>query len=96
MPVQHIALLQFKPGADVPRLFAELKRLTQVIPGITAFSYGENHSPEGLDRGLTHGFVMTFTDRAARDAYLVHPEHQTFVKFAVPLVEQIVVLDYGG
>jgi hypothetical protein len=30
---------------------------------------------------------MTFTDAAARDAYLVHPEHQRVVKQLSPLLE---------
>src|SRR5436190_21702720 len=97
MPVQHIALLQFKSGtsdAVVQTLIQELKRLTQVIPGIIDFSIGTNNSPEGLASGLTHGFVMTFRDAAARDAYLPHPEHEKFVAMAVPLVEKIVVFDY--
>jgi hypothetical protein len=98
MPVQHIALLQFKSGtsdAVVQTVIDELKRLTQVIPGIVDFSIGTNNSPEGLAGGLTHGFVMTFRDAAARDAYLPHPEHEKFVAFAVPHIEKIVVFDYA-
>ena len=98
MPVQHIALLQFKGGtsnAIVQTVMDELKRLTQVIPGIVDFSIGTNNSPEGLAGGLTHGFVMTFRDASARDAYLPHPEHEKFKALAVPHVEKIVVFDYA-
>lgn len=97
MPVQHIALFGFKAGATgefIQRTTDELRRLTQVIPGVTSFSIGANNSPEGLAGGLTHGFVMTFKDGAARDAYLTHPEHEKFKAFVLPYIEKIVVFDY--
>ena len=97
MPVQHIALIRFKPGtasAVMEDTFARLHQLRATIPGITALTSGPNTSPEGLAQDHTHGFVMTFQDTAARDAYLPHPEHQQFVQFAVPLIEKITVFDY--
>lgn len=97
MPVQHIALFAFKPGTTgefIQRVTDELHRLTRVIPGITSFSIGTNNSPEGLAGGLTHGFVMTFKDPAARNAYLPHPEHEKFKAFVIPYIEKIVVFDY--
>ena len=99
MPVQHIALFRFIPGTNedfVQRTIGELRRLTRVIPGITAFSIGTNNSPEGLADKLTHGFVMTFKDALARNAYLSHPEHQKFKKFVQPSIDKIVVFDYEG
>ncbi|MEB3259385.1 MAG: Dabb family protein, partial [Cyanobacteriota bacterium] len=38
-------------------------------------------------QGFTHGFCMTFRDRAARDAYLPHPAHQRVVELLLPLLE---------
>jgi len=97
MPVQHIALFRFKPGtgADtLQRATDDLRRLSKNIPGITNFSIGTNSSPEGLADGLTHGFVMTFKDAAARDAYLTHTEHEKFKDFALPHIERVIVFDY--
>ena len=97
MPVQHIALFRFKPATaaeTIHRATDELRRLSKVIPGITNFSVGTNNSPEGLADGLTHGFVMTFKDAAARDAYLPHPEHEKFKVFVLPHIERVVVFDY--
>jgi hypothetical protein len=97
MPVQHIALFRFKPGASadfVQRTSDDLRHLAQVIPGITSFSIGTNNSPEGLADGLTHGFVMTFKDAAARDSYLPHPEHEKFKALVLPYIEKVVVFDY--
>lgn len=97
MPVQHIALFCFKLGTSaefIQRVVDKLRQLTKVIPGITDFSIGTNSSPEGLADGLTHGFVMTFKDAAARDGYLPHPEHEKFKALVLPYIEKVVVFDY--
>ena len=77
--VKHVVLLRFKPGFSdeaASKLLAELDGLREKVPGLLDFSGGPNNSPEGLHRGFTHGFVMTFADAASRDAYLPHPEHE--------------------
>ncbi len=97
MPVQHIALFGFKTGTTgefIQRTTDELRRLARVVSGITSFSIGANNSPEGLAGGLTHGFVMTFKDTAARDAYLIHPEHEKFKTAVLPQIEKVIVFDY--
>jgi hypothetical protein len=97
MAVQHIALFSFKantPQSAIDSAFVDLRRLAKVIPGISSFSAGGNSSPEGLADGLTHGFVMTFEDADARDAYLPHPEHEKFKGFVLPHIEKVVVFDY--
>lgn len=68
-------------------MFAELRALRQRVDGILSFSGGADRSAEGLTRGYTHGFSMTFRDGAARDAYLPHPEHQRVVERLLPLLE---------
>ena len=88
--VHHLVLFRFRtdlPPEAVPALFAELRALRERIPGITGFSGGADLSKEGLTKGFTHGFSMTFTDAAARDAYLPHPEHQRVVEQLLPLLE---------
>ena len=75
----HVVLLKIRknvPKTDVEHLFAEIGGLKSKIPGILSFSWGPYSSPEGLNRGFTHGFVMTFKDAAARDVYLPHPAHE--------------------
>jgi hypothetical protein len=79
--VRHVVVFRFKPEATpaqidtLTRAFAALK---DSIPGITAFEHGVNNSPENANLGFTHVYMMTFTNAAARDAYLVHPAHQRF------------------
>ncbi len=43
---------------------------------------------------MTHGFIMTFSDVAARDAYVVHPEHERFKAMLMPMVENVLVFDF--
>ncbi len=88
--VVHTVLLRFQsnlPAETIEDLFQQLRELQRKIPGILTFSGGPYSSPEGLNRGYTHGFVMRFADEASRDAYLPHPEHQRVVERLLPLLE---------
>jgi hypothetical protein len=66
--------------------------LSESIDGIEDYVSGANMSPEGLNQGFTHGFVMTFKDAAARDAYLPHPEHERFKASLQPHLESLAVV----
>jgi hypothetical protein len=88
--IHHLVVLKIKKDskpAQVTRVFAELDGLKKKIPGLVSFAGGPYSSPEGLHRGFTHGFVMTFRDAAARDAYLPHPEHEKVKERILPLLE---------
>jgi hypothetical protein len=83
-------LLRFSaktPARTVDEIFAGLDGLRRKIPGVLDFSGGAYKSNEGLNKGFTHGFVMTFADAAARDAYLTHPEHEAIKQKVLPLLE---------
>ena len=94
--VHHLVLLKFRPGRETrwPALLAALAALPRHIPGITHVSGGPYASPEGLNQGYTHGFHMTFTDAAARDRYLPHPEHEKVKAEFLPDIELVVAFDY--
>ncbi len=95
--VKHIAFFKFKAETtpeQVDSLFDLLLEVTEVIPGIEDYVSGTNNSPEGLANGFTHALVMTFTDAAARDAYLPHAEHQRFIQAATPHIEAVTVVDF--
>lgn len=95
--VKHIAFFKFKADrspADIAEVFRLIEDLPKKIPGIVGLTWGPNISPEGLDQGFTHSFIMTFVDAAARDAYLPHPVHQAAVKLVVPQLESVIVCDH--
>ena len=90
--ITHMVLLRIRrdvPQKQIDTVFGEIGSLRGRIPGILSFSWGRYSSPEGLQRGFTHGFCMTFKDAASRDVYLPHPEHEK-VKSSV-----LAVLDGG-
>ena len=96
--IQHIVLLKLKPETTSQQKTALLEglcALKQKIPGIETVSGGDNSSPEGKGKGYNWGFVMTFADAAARDAYLPHPDHKALGQNLLrPHVDDLLVLDY--
>lgn len=88
--ITHVVLLKVKkttPNTEIDRVFRELAGLKAKIPGLLTFSGGPYSSPEGMNKGFTHGFVMTFQDAAARDVYLPHPEHERVKKLVFALLD---------
>ena len=101
--IRHVVLFKLKFGVDaatVEHVFSALKDLTDKIPGIISISAGRDNSPEGLQRGNTHGFTVDFTNAVARDAYLPHPAHQAVGKMIVGIteggVDGICVVDWNA
>lgn len=85
--IRHVVLCRFRTDADVDTVFAAIRGLKDKIPGILAVTCGKDNSPEGLQKGFTHGFTVDFTDAAARDAYLPHPDHQVVGKMVVAALD---------
>ena len=95
--VYHLATIVFKPDvtpATIKHCLAELESMVGRIPGLLTVHCGAYQSPEGLNDGFTHGFVMTFDTPANRDAYLPHPEHERVKAIVVPNVERVMVFDF--
>ncbi|HEU5146093.1 MAG TPA: Dabb family protein [Chryseosolibacter sp.] len=95
--LRHVVLFKFKDGAsraDVKKVEDAFAGLAQKISLIKDFEWGTNNSPENLNQGLTHCFLVTFTSEKDRDAYLVHPEHKAFVEVLKPHLDKATVLDY--
>lgn len=95
--VKHIVLLKFKSSVaddQVNQVFDSLLDLSETIPGVEDYVSGANMSPEGLNNGATHAFVITFTDATARDAYLVHPEHEKVKTLLLSAVDSVTVVDF--
>ena len=95
--VKHIVLLKFKEGTteeQIAKFFEDVLDLSETVPGIDDYVSGTNCSLEGCNPGMTHGFIMTFSNAAARDTYLVHPEHERFKAMAMTAVENFLVFDF--
>ena len=95
--IKHIALFKFKEGTAqeyMDQVLDQLLELSESIDGIEDYVGGTNNSPEGLNQGYTHGFVMTFKDATARDAYLAHPDHERFKTGVLPSIDGVTVFDF--
>ncbi len=96
--IRHVVLLKFIDEATPDRragLAAAFEGLAAKIPQVRALEWGLDASPEGLGRGFTHCFLVTFECEADRDAYLPHPAHQAFVGELKPWLADVLVVDYA-
>ncbi|MFD0916558.1 Dabb family protein [Pseudahrensia aquimaris] len=78
--IRHIVLIKFKPDTDeakIAEIFASLSALTDRLPGAQNFTGGRSQSPEQIERGYMHGFVIDFESWADLEAYAQHPDHRT-------------------
>ena len=98
MRIYHLVLVKFAtPKAHrMADLMAALENLRKLMPGFLSITGGAYSSPEGLNQGYTHGFVMTFADAAARNHYLTHPEHEKLKAAFLPDLEGVVAFDFEG
>lgn len=97
--VRHVVVIKFKSHITDDQLVTisdKFRDLKNQIGGITGFEYGENNSTEGANRGLTHVFLLTFENAAARDAYLPHPNHLAFVSYMgeIDALDEVFIIDY--
>ena len=94
---RHVVLFKFKDEAteeaiaNIENAFIEL---AAKIETVQEFEWGTNVSPEGLNQGLTHCFLLTFADKRGLEEYLPHPGHQAFVNVLKPELDKVIVLDY--
>ena len=95
--IKHMVILKFKPSVTqetIDDIFRQLADLQNKIGGIMDYSGGPYSSGEGLNDGYTHGFCMTFSDAAARDAYLPHPDHEVVKGNIIPKIDGVIAFDY--
>ena len=96
-PYRHVVFFKFKDTAtpdEVKHLEEEFAKLPSKMDFVTGFEWGTNVSPENINDGFTHCFLVTFKDKSGVDAYLPHPAHQAFVAILKPLLDKVCVVDY--
>ena len=95
--LRHVVLFKFKEGTD-PAAIKKAEEAFAALPDkidlIKDFEWGLNNSPEGLNKGLTHCYTLSFASEADRDAYLPHPDHVAFTKLIPDILDDVVVVDY--
>ncbi len=97
---RHVVLFKFKDTASAETVAAiedAFRAFCATLPFVTDFEWGLNSSPEGLDEGFTHCFIVTFANSAGRDAYLPHPAHRAFIsRWLDPNLEKACVVDFAA
>jgi hypothetical protein len=91
----HVVIWKYRAdvGADVRAEHVTLlRRLSSLIPEIQSFAVGLDTLK--LPRSYDTGLVATFADRAALDAYTVHPEHLKVVAFGNAITQNIASVDF--
>ncbi|MFS4467336.1 Dabb family protein [Maribacter sp. 2210JD10-5] len=95
--LRHVVLFKFKNGTtaqEVKKVEDAFGALPSKIPQIRDYEWGINNSPEGLEKGFTHCFFLSFDSEEDRAIYLPHPDHKTFGEVLSPYLEDVLVLDY--
>lgn len=95
--LRHVVCFKYKDGtsdAKIAEINEAFRALKQKIEGITHFEMGTNNSPEGLNKGFTHCYLVTFDSEESREKYLPHPAHKAFVGLLKPHLDDVYVIDY--
>ena len=98
--IRHIVLIRFRPEvseAEIAAIFSDLAAIQAVLRGVRSITAGRSESPEQIERGYMHGFVVDFDDWAALAAYQSHPDHKAvgarIVANAVGGLDGVLVFD---
>jgi hypothetical protein len=95
--LRHVVLFSFKEGstdAEIKAVTDAFAALPQKIPQIKKYEWGTNNSPENLNQGFTHCFLLSFASEADRAIYLPHPDHIAFGNILKPVLNKVLVIDY--
>ncbi len=95
--LRHVVCFKFRDGvsaSDQDKVETEFCALKTKIPCIVDLEWGTNSSHEGLNKGLTHCFILTFASDQDRDAYLVDSAHLEFVEIIKQHSDDVMVIDF--
>jgi len=95
--LRHVVLFKFKEGTtseNIEKVEDAFSALPSKISQIEGYEWGMNNSPEGLEKGFTHCFFLTFKSEEDRAIYLPHPDHKAFGAVLTPYLDDVLVVDY--
>ena len=95
--LRHVVLFSFKSTSSPDQIRTvedAFRKLPSQIREIKGFEWGTNNSPEGINQGFTHCFLVSFSSEKDREIYLPHPAHQAFVEVLKPHLDKVLVVDY--
>jgi hypothetical protein len=91
----HIVVWKYKQEIEPvirEEHIAQLKKLANIIAEVDSLSVGPDvlRLPRSYDTGL----VATFRNRAALEAYTVHPEHEKVASLGRSISEHVASVDF--
>lgn len=95
--LRHVVLFKFKESSseeDINEVEEAFSALPDKISEIKDYEWGTNNSPEGINKGFTHCFLVTFESEEDRSVYLPHPAHKAFIEVLEPHLDDVLVVDY--
>ena len=93
--LKHVVLFKFKPETtedDIDILATGLGALPEIITEIREFVFGRDVVRS--ERSYDFGLVSSFDDRAALNAYAIHPDHQLVVAHVKQICSSVVAIDF--
>lgn len=98
--IRHIVLTRFRPDISegkITEIYMKLARLTEQLHGARNFTGGRSISPEHMERGYHHAFVIDFDSWENLKRYADHADHKAIslelIENATDQHEGIIVLD---
>jgi len=95
--LRHVVIFKFKDSSsegDIKKVAATFAALYGKVPQVKAFEWGVNNSPENLNQGFTHCFMLTFSSEKDLASYQLHPAHKGFQMVLQPHMDKVFVVDY--
>jgi hypothetical protein len=95
--LRHMVIFKFKDSSsqsEIKKVSETFANLYGQIPQIKHFEWGINNSPENLNQGFTHCFMLTFSSIEDSEIYQKHSAHKAFQEVLKPHMEKVFVVDY--
>jgi hypothetical protein len=95
--LRHMVLFTFKETSTKEEVANVVKSFTGLygkVPQVKKMEWGLNISPEHLDQGFTHCFLLTFSSEKDLADYQLNPAHKQFQAILKPHMDKVFVVDY--
>ena len=91
----HIVIWKYKSEVEQEMREEHVRMLRALSPGIEEIeSLSVGFDVVKLPRSFDSGLVAVFCDRAALEAYTIHPEHIKVAAFGKTISEQLASVDF--
>ena len=88
--LRQVTLIKFKSGISdqqIENLSVEFSKIANVVNGILRFDFGPDKNLE--DTTMDYALVIDFDSQDSWKEYRSHPEHVSFAKNAMRIIERV-------